>query len=258
MEQKILLAMLHDEILEDESSSAPDDLLASLSVTRWPHRYDKPVVHVDSLPKGGADYVAQNADSSTMEKVTRLNLEAFNLIHKRFEMQWRRSMFNNGLHEGRLVARAITSKGCLLLLLHWIAHGPSLTTLTMFSGMSMSSVSRYLNLGLDILFSVLKEIPEASLDCPSSEYLGWVGDKAGETYGSVMKGCCIVTDGSLHALEKDYMAQDNFFYDEYHPDYNGWKGCYCKKGLYFFCLDGTIIWYCIDCPGSWADGAIFD
>ena len=59
MEQKILLAMLHDEILEDESSSAPDDLLASLSVTRWPHRYDKPVVHVDLLPKGGADYASQ-------------------------------------------------------------------------------------------------------------------------------------------------------------------------------------------------------
>lgn len=41
-------------------------------------------------------------------------------------------------------------------------------------------------------------------------------------------------------------------------DYNGWKSCYCKKGLYFFCLDGTIIYCVIDCPGSWHDGLLFD
>ena len=88
-------------------------------------------------------------------------------------------------------------------------------------------------------------------------YLRQIGDKIAEVQDPVMKGCVIVIDGSLHPLEKDYHAQDNFFYDKHHPDYNGWKSCYCKKGLYFFCLDGTIVWAAIDCPGSWADGRIF-
>ena len=81
-------------------------------------------------------------------------------------------------------------------------------------------------------------------------YLRQIGDKIAEVQDPVMKGCVIVIDGSLHPLEKDYHAQDNFFYDKHHPDYNGWKSCYCKKGLYFFCLDGTIVWAAIDCPGS--------
>jgi hypothetical protein len=77
-------------------------------------------------------------------------------------------------------------------------------------------------------------------------------------HGEAMEGCVIVTDGCLHTLERDADAQRNFFDDEKHFDYNGWKSKYCKKGLYFFSLDGRIVWYSIDVCGSWADGKIMD
>jgi hypothetical protein len=68
----------------------------------------------------------------------------------------------------------------------------------------------------------------------------------------------MVIDGSIYTLEKDVAANSNFFYQENHFDYNGWKSVYCKKALYFFCMDSTIAWYAIDCPGSWHDRRIFN
>jgi len=152
----------------------------------------------------------------------------------------------------------MSARTCLGLTLFWLAHGESLTALALFAGVSISTISKYLRWGMMSLNEVLESIPEASISCPSAGFLQDIGEQAGEIYGSVMKGCCIVTDGSLHDLEKDATAQANFFYDEYHPDYNGWKGRYCKKGLYFFALDGTIVWATIECLGSWADGLLFD
>jgi hypothetical protein len=72
-------------------------------------------------------------------------------------------------------------------------------------------------------------------------YLQQIGDIARNLYGEVMRGCIIITNGLLYALEKDEYAQNNYFYDEHHLDYNGWKNCYCKKGLYFFYIDGIIV-----------------
>jgi hypothetical protein len=122
---------------------------------------------------------------------------------------------------------------------------------------SLSTISRYLHWARKVLAYVLDEIPYSTLTCPSDEYLIAIGNKIAEIQNEVMRGCITVIDGSLHALERDHNAQDNFFNNLKHPDYNGWKSCYCKKGLYIFCLDDTICWYSIDCPGSWHDGRIF-
>jgi hypothetical protein len=47
-----------------------------------------------------------------------------------------------------------------------------------------------------------------------------IGEVVGNHYGSYMKNCVFVTDESIHSLEKDYNAQNNFFYNENHFDYN--------------------------------------
>jgi hypothetical protein len=52
-------------------------------------------------------------------------------------------------------------------------------------------------------------------------YLQQIGDIARNLYGEVMQICIIITDGSLHTLEKNECVQSNYFYDEHHPDYNG-------------------------------------
>jgi hypothetical protein len=77
-----------------------------------------------------------------------------------------------------------------------------------------------------------------------------IGEKMGRIYGNVLCRCVMVTDESIYTLEKDAVTNSNFFYQENHLDYNGWKSEYCKKALYFFCMDDTIAWYVIDCPNS--------
>jgi hypothetical protein len=93
----------------------------------------------------------------------------------------------------------------------------------MFNGTNLSTVGNYVRWGVLVLNKVLADIPEASM-VPTNEYLVSLGNLAGEIYGEVMKGCCIVTDGSLHCLEKDEAAQWSYGkFDKDHPDYNGWK-----------------------------------
>jgi hypothetical protein len=257
--QKVEIFLLAEELFNDEGEGLSPAILTSLAVSGWPHRLNQPRIHVDCLVEGGsASYFAEHADDASLEKVTRLDRTNFDYIYTKFEVYWKKAIRPGSTQAARLRTRKLSGPGCMAMILYWLAHGPDMTQLIFFSGTTEATVSRYLKWGLPTLLSVMESIPEATLDCPPPAYLERIGELAGLIYGEVMSGCCIVTDGSLHCLEKDADAQDNFFYDEWHPDYNGWKGCYCKKALYFFCLDGTICWYCVDCPGSWADGGIFD
>jgi len=51
---------------------------------------------------------------------------------------------------------------------------------------------------------------------PSPESFSELSVKMAETYGDVMRGCVIVTDGSLHKLEKDDIAQNSFFFEDWY------------------------------------------
>jgi hypothetical protein len=257
---KQILLLFLEELMEDEKDSTT--YLIGLSVSNWPHRYSElPCLHVTGLLKGGLNYFAKHADSQSFEKITRLNLASFEHVYASFLPLWTSRSLRGNIHRlinPRLDCRAFTGRGCLVLVLYWLSHPNDLSALAMMNGNSIGTISNYVRWGVLILSEAMEDIPEASLTC-SLEHLQILGEKAGDTYGEVMRGCCIVTDGSLHPLERDADAQWAYLdYDHDHPDYNGWKSCYCKKGLYFFAIDGTIVWSCIDCPGRWHDGLIFD
>jgi DDE superfamily endonuclease len=259
--KKLTLFMLLEDLLEEEPSSSV--YLVSLVVSQWPHRYaNLPCLHVDSLLKGGLIYFSEHADSQSYEKITRLDLPTFNHLYEKFEPLWESRTIAAPLlkrkNKVRLECRVFTGRSCLVLVLYWLSHCNDLSSLAMSSGTTIGTVSDYVRWGVLILNEVMVNMPEALLEV-SPERLKELGELAGQTYGSVMKGCCIVTDGSLHALEHDEAAQWSYGdYDHDHPDYNGWKSCYCKKGLYFLSLDGLVCWSAIDCPGRWHDGQIFD
>jgi hypothetical protein len=101
-------------------------------------------------------------------------------------------------------------------------------------------------------------MPEATLDPPSRHYLCNIEKQITRFYRLVIKGCCVVVDGSLHQLEHD--AEANAFHTNFyfHLDYNSWKGQICKKGLYFFSFNSYICNLIWDVPGFWHDGHIFD
>jgi hypothetical protein len=259
--QKAALLLFVEELLEDEECFSPT-LLVSLCVNSWPNRYGYlPSLHVSGLLKGGLNHFAEHADSQSFEKITRLDRGCFDHLYSKFEPFWTtkslRGDFGKDIYP-RLDSRSFTGRGCLVLVLHWISHVNDLSGLALMQGTCEATISNYVRWGVIILSQALDNIPEATLQ-PSIEHLVTLGEQAGQIYGEVMKGCCIITDGSLHPLEHDAAAQWAYLdYDHDHIDYNGWKCCYCKKGLYFFALDGSIVWYSIDCPGKWHDGQIFD
>ena len=79
------------------------------------------------------------------------------------------------------------------------------------AGISISTRSQSLRGGLGLLLKTLKTIPEARLAC-EMDHLVSLGEMCGDVYGEVMRGCCIITDRSLHPLKKE-LGVYCFFFD---------------------------------------------
>jgi hypothetical protein len=104
----------------------------------------------------------------------------------------------------------------------------------------------------------LQNILKTSLTLTNIDYLTKVNDKIVNLHSTYIKGCAFVLDGSLHQLELDKIAQNNYYNPVPHPNNNEWKEKQCKKDLYVFCFDRTVAWYCIDVLGRWHDRLIFN
>jgi hypothetical protein len=108
----------------------------------------------------------------------------------------------------------------LRLILHWLATKSSLIDLSLFVDTILSTMSRHLYFALDCLYETVISIKERMLQPSNNIYLKDIGEKIGRTYGNVLRGCVMVTDKSIHTLEKDAAANSNFFYQENYLDYN--------------------------------------
>ena len=233
--QRAIIASVdeEEEDIEEESSDEFAVFLVALCISHWPFDLERPFLHSSSLPIGSINQFGASADSSSLESLVRLDRTTFDYLLAPFASHYQSSFSQTGLL-GRAFRRKLTPSGCLVLALYFLSHAPSLASLCLFTGCVMSTTSKYLHFSLRKLLKVLHEVDGASLDPPSHEYMMRLVELSESVMGSpCMKGCIMVVDGSLHALEKDAKANTNFFYDEYHPDYNGWKGCYCKKGMFF-------------------------
>lgn len=184
-----------------------------------------PILRVSCLQKGGADFFFERADDTSLEKVTRLNRETFQLLYDHFYEAWQQTPLPNSSQGSSIVRirrRCLSAQASLGICLFFLAYCPPLTALCLFSGVSQPSISRYLQHSLQILLSVLRMLPGGEVACPSAETLSFIGNEVARIYHEVMRGCVIVTDGSLHHLEHDNLAQNNFWFDEWHLDYNGY------------------------------------
>lgn len=196
-----------------------------------------PVLHVGCLQKGGAETFFLQADSSSMERVTRFDTISFSKLLWPFSDLWTRVPLERQGTHSRLRRRCLSSRTVLGLCLFFLAYSPPLVNICLWAGVSPSTVSKYLQAGLPKLLQVLRDLPEGYVGRPDDRYLLNVGSVAGTLYGEGLKGCCIVTDGSLHALEVDDLAQNNFWFDQWHIDYNGYDNRLIFTSLlYLFCL----------------------
>lgn len=259
----ILMLLLRKGNVNWAVSSFDDILRVAMDSLELRERFS-PVLHVHSLQKGGANHFFQVADDSSLERVTRFDRKTFSYLLHYFQPLWNETSIVTG-SSARAHRRCLTSDATLGICLFFLAYCPPFTDICLFAGVSQASISRYLSFSLKILLSILRLIPAGQVACPPESHLTQLSEQVAAIYHEVMRGCVIVTDGSLHKLEADNLAKNNFWFEEWHIDYNGhvdslslskincparWKSLYCKKGLYFFLLDGTIVWYVIDAPGS--------
>jgi hypothetical protein len=127
------------------------------------------------------------------------------LIYKYFEVNWNSGRKLNSKHS-RLNRRALNGHACLGITLYKLSHGDSMTSSSLFAGVSLATINRYIKWEIKILWKVLNSLPESFISLSSSQYLMAIREVIGNHYGSYMKNCVFITDGSIHSLEKDYNA----------------------------------------------------
>jgi hypothetical protein len=79
------------------------------------------MLHTDCLIPRSVNYIFEYADDSSLEKLTCLNREVFEMIYSLFFPFWH-LLINGGSHS-RLHSRHLSSKGCFGIFLHWMAYG---------------------------------------------------------------------------------------------------------------------------------------
>ena len=63
-----------------------------LMTEQLPFHFEHPLLHVDYIQQGGADFLFENADNQTLEKVSRLVRATFVLIYEKFLPFWLQGM----------------------------------------------------------------------------------------------------------------------------------------------------------------------
>jgi hypothetical protein len=79
-----------------------------------------------------------------------------------------------------------------------------MTNVSLFAGVSLAIISRYIRWRIKILWKVLDSLLESFINLLSSQYLMVIRKVIGNHYRLYMKNCVFVTDGSIYSLKKDY------------------------------------------------------
>ena len=119
----------------------------------------------------------------------------------------------------------------------------------MLFGVSPSSFSTYLDLGLRTLNSLLQLLPNAAVVWPKME-------KQQEFAGMIRaKYPQIAADfqpfGFVDGLNIEVKESGDFY--EQNAYYNGWLSGTFVSGIFVYGPDGTVIWARVNMPGSWHD-----
>jgi hypothetical protein len=96
--RKILILCILDYLIKDNDDNIIEIkryhqyILALYSMIHHsPYRNIHPTIHVNCIQQGGADFLFENADDQTLEKVTHLNRFAFKMSYEKFKVNWKKS-----------------------------------------------------------------------------------------------------------------------------------------------------------------------
>jgi hypothetical protein len=110
-----------------------------------------------------------------------LNCETFDLIYKYFKVDWNYGRELNSKHL-RLNCQALNGRACLGITLYNLSHGDSMISASLFAGVSLTTISRYIRWGIKILWKVLDFLLESFIGLLSSQYLMAIGEVVGNHF----------------------------------------------------------------------------
>jgi hypothetical protein len=136
-----------------------------------PYRNIHPTIHVNSIQQGSADFLFENVDNQTLEKISRLNWFAFEMLYEKFNVYWKRG-FAERIHFGRIHHHVLNGQSALGLILFHMAHRAINTKLSLFIGVSLSFCSNISSIASSNSVISPTEYDVASFGRPHSVFFG--------------------------------------------------------------------------------------
>jgi hypothetical protein len=106
--QKLILLDCLEEESNDETNGFVLPLLWVTSLNKWLYRLDKPRLKASALLPGGAEHFFHNADSKSLESITRIDRRTFDYIIPLFRPQWEKSKELHPKQKGHITKRKIS------------------------------------------------------------------------------------------------------------------------------------------------------
>ncbi len=203
-------------------------------------------VTVESLPRPeNSDWMIlfnSRKDAAFMDQMG-VNVKGFFKLLKRFKEHY--FVHNPSIRGGR--PSKISQYQALGLVLQFYRNKIELKTLAIMHGLPASTACRTLRNAEMALNFALRSEPLADIKFPSKELQIVWSQKVNEAYPNI-QGRFGFVDGkncSVKVSSNDSVQN---------AQYNGWLHDHFVTGVLCFGVDGTLIWYNHNCPGSWNDG----
>jgi hypothetical protein len=129
------------DLLDDDNDDEIDFLILISSVIySWPFRLEAPRLYASSLFVGGTEYFFEKVDSLSLKKIIHFDCSMFELIYSIFSQFWVQSKEPNQKTLGHLKKRKMFGRVCFGIVLHWLAFGSHVASVSLFIGLLMEII----------------------------------------------------------------------------------------------------------------------
>jgi len=171
-------------------------------------------------------HVRLSRDDRSFMAVTNFDYETFDYLHVQFQSKFEELISRPNLAHKR---RILSSYDVLGLVMCYLKNGASQVFLQMTFGLTQSSLSRYINLGLDVLEESVKFIDECKVVFPSLERQAMWARRFHHRFPLCTPHVVAFMNGVGFPIQHDYK---NALLQEY--NYSGYDGIDCVKCIFIW------------------------
>lgn len=208
-------------------------------IRKWKH-HSISLEAINPISQTDWMYVWKNANNESFLSITSLSRDSFAVVLKEFKRHYQPLAGPGRRGRPPKLIFAHQMLGCLLV---WYTDTMELKTLCQMFGISISTTSRVILLSEIILNKTLLNLQEAKVSWPTfDEQRTW--SELVQRKKKLIERRWGFIDG------KNYRVQASSDTEEQNAFYNGWVHTVFVTGAICFGVDGTIVWYRHNYPGS--------